>query len=57
LGVGTVNRQQIAAGRRRRGFHRFIAHVSRRQRPIRKILRQIAVVVSAVGGVIPSGVH
>lgn len=46
-GVGTVLASRLLQAAEDRGFHRFIAHVSSDNEPIRKILRQIAVVVSA----------
>jgi RimJ/RimL family protein N-acetyltransferase len=45
-GVGTELATRVLQAAEDRGFHRFIAHVSCDNEPIRKIIRQIAVVIS-----------
>lgn len=46
-GVGTELATRVLQAAEDRGFHRFVAHISTDNEPMRRILRQIAVVVSA----------
>jgi RimJ/RimL family protein N-acetyltransferase len=46
-GLGTVLATRVLQAAENRGFHRFIAHVSSDNEPMRKIIKQIAVVISA----------